>query len=55
MGLFGKSKKESSCCNIQFEEIKEDNKQKSSCCDIKIEEVKEEKEEPKSDGNCCGN
>jgi len=55
MGLFGKSKKESSCCHVQFEEIKEDNKQKSSCCDIKIEEVKEEKDEPKSDGNCCGN
>ncbi|MFA8436743.1 MAG: hypothetical protein ACEPOZ_19720 [Marinifilaceae bacterium] len=55
MGLFGKSKKESSCCNVQFEEIKEENNKKNSCCDVKIEEVKEEKETTKKDDSCCGN
>jgi len=54
MGLFGKSKKNSSCCTFQVEEVKEDKKKKpaaNSCCDIKIEEVKEDK---KSSGSCCG-
>jgi hypothetical protein len=53
MGLFGKSKKESSCCNVQFEEIKEDENKKTSCCDIKIEEVKEEKATTETDNCSC--
>ncbi len=51
MGLFGKSKKSTSCCSIQIEEVKEDEKKKpaaSSCCDIKIEEVTEDKASDKS-------
>ena len=48
MGLFGKSKKNTSCCYIQIEEVKEDKKKNSSCCDIKIEEVTEDKASDKS-------
>ncbi len=45
MRFFKKSKKESSCCNIQFEEVKEEKTQEaaSACCDFKIEEVEEVK------------
>jgi hypothetical protein len=39
MRLFRRSKKESSCCNVQFEEVKKDNKKKNSCCDGDIEEL----------------
>ncbi|MGZ2371952.1 hypothetical protein ACXR6G_19445 [Ancylomarina sp. YFZ004] len=53
MGLFGKSKK-SSCCAVQFEEVKEDKDKKSSCCDIKIEELKEDDKYENSDSGCCG-
>lgn len=32
MNIFKKSKKKDSCCAIQFEEVKEDNKTESACC-----------------------
>ncbi len=51
--LFGFKKKKPSCCNVQFEEVKENADKKSSCCDIKIEELKEEDKAKKSDGGCC--
>jgi len=38
--LFGYKKKKSSCCDVQFEEVKEEKDKKSNCCDIKIEEIK---------------
>ena len=53
MGLFGKSKKKSSCCSFQIEEEPKVKNQKSSCCDIKIEEVEEPKKE-KENNNSCG-
>lgn len=53
MGLFGKSKK-SSCCTVQFEEVKEDKDKKSSCCDIKIEELKEDDKSENSNSGFCG-
>jgi len=52
MGLFGKSKK-SSCCAVQFEEVKEEKNQKSSCCDIKIVQLKEDVKSENSDSGCC--
>ncbi len=56
MKFFKKSKRETSCCNVQFEEVKNENPQKknNSCCDVKIEEVKPEKDKNKTTGGCCG-
>jgi len=56
MGLFGNSKKKSSCCTFQVEEVKEDKKQElnSICCNFKSEEVKDNKTPDKSSEGCCG-
>lgn len=42
MRIFRKSKKKSSCCNIQFEEFNNDEKsnETSECSKVNIEEVK---------------
>ncbi|WP_165835975.1 hypothetical protein [Marinifilum breve] len=57
MGLFGKKKKNTSCCSFEIEEVKDNKKKKpaSSCCDFQIEEVKDDKKSNQSNGGgCCG-
>jgi len=56
MGLFKKSKKESSCCNFQIEDV--GKSKKSSCCDFNIEDVEpieDENKPTKSDEKSCNN
>ena len=48
LNWFKKSDKKRDCCNVQIEEVKEEQ---SSCCNVKIEEVKEK---PDGDKECLG-
>ncbi|MCG8581129.1 MAG: hypothetical protein MI866_14510 [Bacteroidales bacterium] len=55
MGLFRKSKKNSDCCNIQFEELKDEKQsgKDNGCCEFKIEELPQDKEKDDKGKGCC--
>lgn len=56
MGIFKKSKKKSSCCNIQIEEVKETPQinDDAKCCESNNNTTKEASKEENKDKPCCG-